>query len=170
MMRPSARSPGTMPIPTAMASAGLASRRPSPRAVTVVGSPPAPNRPRVIRSAPLPRSPAQPPTSRPRPRPAATPSGCASHSGSLAGGGAGGRSGAPLLAQPPNQGGDGVAPREAAAGGNRRHPPVAQHGTPIRDGHHLIETVGNVDDGSALPLHARQHRKQARDLAFFERR
>src|SRR5262249_23212270 len=76
---------GTMPMPTAMASAGLAGRRLSPRAGTVVGSPPAPNRPRIIRSAPLPRRPAKPTTSRSRTRTVAAPSGCASSSGSPAG-------------------------------------------------------------------------------------
>src|SRR5262245_42357051 len=80
------------------------------------------------------------------------------------------RSGDRLLRQASDHGADQVVHREGAAGGNRRHPPVAQHGAAVGDGDHLVETVGNVDDGGALPLHARQHRKQARDLAFFERR
>ena len=80
------------------------------------------------------------------------------------------RSGDRLLRQPSDHGGDEVVHREGAAGGNRRQAPVAQHGAAVGDGHDLIETVGNVDDGGALPLHARQHRKQARDLAFFEGR
>jgi len=74
------------------------------------------------------------------------------------------------LRQASDHGADEVVHGEGAAGGNRRHAPVAQHRAAVGDGHHLVETMGNVDDGGAPALHARQHRKQARDLAFFERR
>src|SRR4029453_8934649 len=40
--------------------------------------------------------------------------------------------------------------------------------TAVGDRDDLIETMGNVDDRGALPLHAREHRKQPRDLALFE--
>src|SRR6185295_8915240 len=52
----------------------------------------------------------------------------------------------------------------------RRHPSIAQHGAAVGDRHDLVEAMGNIDDGSALALHASEHRKQPGDLALLERR
>ena len=52
-----------------------------------------------------------------------------------------------------------IVHREGAAGGDRRHPPIAQYRAAVGDCDHLVETMGTVDDGGALPLHAREHRK-----------
>ena len=65
-------------------------------------------------------------------------------------------------------GGDEIVGGEGAAPAHRRHPSVAQDGAAVGDRDHLVEMVRDVDDRGALRLHAREHREQSLDLAFFQ--
>ena len=58
------------------------------------------------------------------------------------------------------------SPRALTAG----DAPVAQNGAAVGDRDDLIEAMGDIDDGGAPPLHAREHREQSLDLALFQRR
>ena len=120
-----------------------------------------------MRPLPLPSRPASPTTSRARsgqarrPRPAA-----------LAAGASPGASGATTvgLRRASGHGGDEIVDGERAAPAHRRHPAVAQDGAAVGDRHDLVELMRDVDDRGALRLHAREHREQPLDLAFFQRR
>ncbi|TMJ92407.1 MAG: hypothetical protein E6G76_00480, partial [Alphaproteobacteria bacterium] len=59
---------------------------------------------------------------------------------------------------------------ESAASGERGHSSVAQHGAAVGDRRYLVEAMGNIDDGRALALHPREHRKKPGDFALLQRR
>ena len=67
-------------------------------------------------------------------------------------------------------GADEIVDGKAAAPAHRRHPAVAQDGAAVGDRDDLVELMRDVDDRGALRLHAREHREQPLDLAFFQRR
>ncbi len=79
------------------------------------------------------------------------------------------RRGGDLRGRTPGHGRNEIADREGAAPAHRHHPSVAQHRATIGDRHHLVEAMGDVDDGGPLPLHACEHREQPLDLALLER-
>ena len=67
-------------------------------------------------------------------------------------------------------GGDEIVDGKGAAPAHGGHPAVAQDGAAVGDGDDLVEPMRDVDDRGALRLHAREHREQPLDLAFFQRR
>ena len=75
-----------------------------------------------------------------------------------------------LFGRAPGHRGDEIVHGERAARAHGRDAAVAQHGAAVGDGDHLVETMGDVDHGGAVCLHAGEHRKQPLDLALFERR
>ena len=67
-------------------------------------------------------------------------------------------------------GGDEIVDGKGTAPAHRRHPPVAQDGAAVGDRDDFVEVMRDVDDRGALRLHAREHREQPLDLAFFQGR
>ena len=161
--RPSRRSPGTMPMPAAMASTGLLSLRVSSRTCTCVG-PATPNRRRSIRSVPLPS------------RPGEADRLARAHPNTMVAVRLGGEqhlagrdwSGEDLVGRASGHRGHQIVHREGAASAHRRDPPVAQHRAAVGDRHHLVEAVRDIDDGGALPFHAGKDGEQSLDLALFQ--
>ena len=80
------------------------------------------------------------------------------------------RRGDDVLGDTAGHGGDEIVHGEGAAFAHGRNRAVAQHGAAVGDRDHLVETVGDVDDGGAARLHAREHGEQPLDLALFQRR
>jgi hypothetical protein len=66
-------------------------------------------------------------------------------------------------------GGDEIVHSERPALRHGSDAPIAQHGAAIGDGHHLVESMRDIDDGGAARLHAGQHREQPLDLALLQR-